>query len=115
MTKDGDFCSWDNENSIWGVYIHEWDIEEDRLSFTICQVPSNAFPKGVTAHGIVSINLNGGKATFEFTFTVIYPDGIDKEPVTDLSKLTIAGETTYEITQELKQARILLDFNQWSC
>lgn len=108
MTKDGDFCSWDNENSIWGVYIHEWDIEEDRLSFTICQVPSNAFPKGVTAHGIVSINLNGGKATFEFTFTVIYPDGIDKEPVTDLSKLTIAGETTYEIIQELKQAS-----NEW--
>ena len=104
MTKDGDFCSWDNVNSIWGVYIHEWDIIEDRLSFTICQVPSNAFPKGVTAHGIVSINLNGGKATFEFTFTVIYPDGIDKDPETDPSKLTIAGETTYEITQELKQA-----------
>lgn len=104
MTKDGDFCSWDNPNSIWGVYIHDWDIIEDRLSFTVCQVPSNAFPKGVTAHGIVSINLNGGKATFEFTFTVDYPEGIDKEPETDLSKLNIVGETTYEITQELKPA-----------
>ena len=108
MTKDGDFCSWDNANSIWGVYIHDWDITEDRLSFTVCQVPSNAFPKGVTAHGIVSINLNGGKATFEFTFTVDYPEGIDKVPQTDLSKLNIVGETTYEITQELKQAN-----NEW--
>ena len=80
MTKDGDFASFDQPVSIWGVYIHEWDIEQDRLSFTVCQVPSNAFPKGVTAHGIVSINLNGGKATFEFNFTVDYPEGIDKEP-----------------------------------
>lgn len=108
MTLEGDFCSWDNALSVWGVYIHEWDIIEDRLSFTICQVPSNAFPKGKTAHGVVSINLNGGKATFEFNFSVIYPDGIDKEPVTDLSKLTIAGETTFDITQELKQAN-----NEW--
>ena len=104
MTKDGDFASWDQPVSIWGVYIHEWDIEQDRLSFTICQVPSNAFPKGVTAHGIVSINLNGGKATFEFNFTVDYPEGIDKEPQTDLSKLEIVGETDYAITQELKPA-----------
>lgn len=104
MTKDGDFASWDQPVSIWGVYIHEWDIEQDRLSFTICQVPSNAFPKGVTAHGIVSINLNGGKATFEFNFTVDYPEGIDKEPQTDLSKLEIVGETDYPITQELKPA-----------
>lgn len=104
MTKDGDFCSWDNELSVWGVYIHEWDITEDRLSFTVCQVPDNKFPKGETAHGVVSINLNGGKATFEFTFSVIYPDDIDKVPETDLSKLTIVGETNYDITQELKQA-----------
>jgi hypothetical protein len=108
MTKDGDFCSWDNALSIWGVYIHEWDIIEDRISFTVCQVPSNAFPKGVTAHGIVSINLYGGKATFEFTFTVDYPEGIDKEPETDVSKLTIVGEIDYPITQELKQAS-----NEW--
>ena len=52
MTKDGDFCSWDNELSVWGVYIHEWDITEDRLSFTVCQVPDNKFPKGETAHGV---------------------------------------------------------------
>lgn len=104
MTKDGDFASFDQPVSIWGVYIHEWDIEQDRLSFTVCQVPSNAFPKGVTAHGIVSINLNGGKATFEFNFTVDYPEGIDKEPQTDLSKLEIVGEVNYDITQELKPA-----------
>ena len=104
MTKDGDFCSWDNVNSVWGVYIHEWDITEDRLSFTVCQVPANPFPKGETAHGVVSINLNGGKATFDLSFTVIYPEGIDKEPETDLSKITVVGETTYEMTQELKQA-----------
>ena len=104
MDKDGNYTYFQNPLSIWGVYIHEWDITEDRLSFTVCQVPSNAFPKGVTAHGIVSINLNGGKATFEFTFTVDYPDGIDKEPQTDLSKLEIVGETDFPITQELKPA-----------
>lgn len=104
MDKDGNYTYWNNTSSIWGVYIHEWDITEDRLSFTICQVPANPFPAGVTAHGIVSINLFDHKATFEFNFSVLGPDDIDKVPQTDLSKLEIVGEVNYDITQELKPA-----------
>lgn len=104
MDKDGNYTYWNNTSSIWGIYIHEWDITEDRLSFTVCQVPANPFPAGVTAHGIVSINLFDHKATFEFNFSVLGPEDIDKVPQTDLSKLEIVGEANYDITQELKPA-----------
>jgi len=106
MDKDGNFSSWTNPASVWGVYIipDSWNVETNTISFTVCQVPANPLGKDVVCHGVVALNLYGGKATFEFTFSVEVGEGIDKTPETDLSKLEIVGETTYEMVQEPKTA-----------
>lgn len=100
MLQDGTFASWNN-GSLWGVYIHNWDMDEDYLNLTICQNPSNPLQNGQVCHGVVAIGYNGGMATFDLTFS-IKREGIDKDPVTDLNLLEIVGETTYELSQTLK-------------
>ncbi len=99
MDLDGNFSSW-NSGAYWGVYIHFMDVETDELAMTICQNPTNPLKADQECHGTVSINLNGGQATFELTFSVEAGESIDKEAVTDLSKLTIVGETSVECVQE---------------
>lgn len=99
MDKDGNFSSWNN-GSVWGVYIHSMNAETNELAMTVCQNPSNPAKVETTCHGTFSLNLNGGQATFYITFTIHPNAGIDKEPVTDLSLLTIVGETSIEMQQE---------------
>lgn len=100
MDQEGNFSYW-NGGSLWGVYIHYMDVETDELALTICQNPSNPLKADQVCHGTVSINLNGGQATFDLTFSVTAAEEIDKEAETDLSKLTIVGEASVECEQEL--------------
>lgn len=99
MDQNGNFDSW-NAGAVWGIYIHSWDIEKDELALTIDQNPTKPLAKGQVCHGMVSLNLLGGKATFAITFQVDSGDGIDKDPVTDISKLTVVGENSISMEQE---------------
>ena len=103
MDKDGYFASWNNGSS-WGVYIEYegWSIEDDYINFIVCQNPSNPMKDGDVCHGIVAIGWNGAIATFDLTLKMTR-ESIDKEPVTDIDQLTIVGESTYEVTQYLKE------------
>ena len=99
MDQEGNFSSW-NGGAYWGVYIHYMDVETDELAMVICQNPTNPLQNGQVCHGTVSINLNGGQATFDLTFSVDAGEPIDKEAQTDLNKLTIVGEAYVECVQE---------------
>lgn len=114
MDQDGYFAYW-NGTSLWGVYIHNWDIEGDYLNFTFCQNPSKVERIGQECHGVVAIGLNGGIAIFDLTY-LVEKEKIDKEPVTNLESLEVVGESTFEITQELKENeddRYSYEDNQW--
>ena len=99
MDQNGNFSSW-NGGAYWGVYIHYMNVETDELAMVICQNPTNPLSSGQVCHGTVSINLNGGQATFDLTFSVDAGEPIDKTAETDLSKLTIVGEAYVECVQE---------------
>ena len=103
MDKDGNFASWNNGSS-WGVFIQYegWSIEEDYINFIVCQNPTNPLKDGDECHGIVAIGYNGAIATFDLTLKM-KRESIDKEPVLDTDQLTIVGESTYEVTQYLKE------------
>ncbi len=103
MDKDGYFASWNNGSS-WGVYIQYegWSIEDDYINFIVCQNPTNPLSNGDVCHGVVAIGWNGALATFDLTLKM-KRETIDKEPVTDIDQLDIVGESTYEVTQYLKE------------
>ena len=100
MDKDGNFGYWTSSTTMWGIYPHYWDIESDEFALTVCQVPGHAPSEGIECHGTVSLNILGGKATFDITLHINGVEAIDKEAVTDLSQLNIVGETSVEMTQE---------------
>lgn len=99
MDIDGNFAFWTGE-AVWGVYIASWDLAEDKIVLCIDQNPTKAIPEGGVCHGMVSIGLYGGKATFELTLRMYEQDKIDKVAETDLSKIEVVGETSVSMEQE---------------
>lgn len=99
MDQYGNFSGW-TTGALWGVYIHYMDVESNTLALTICQNPSNPLDAGIECKGTVSLNLNNGQATFDLTFSIDAGEQIDKTPETDISKLTVVGETSFDIVQE---------------
>lgn len=99
MDIDGNIAYW-TTGAVWGVYIYSWDLAEDKLVLCVDQNPTNPIPEGGVCHGIISIGLYGGKATFELTLRMVEQDKIDKVAETDLERLEIVGETSVSMEQE---------------
>lgn len=99
MDINGNFAFWTGE-AVWGVYIYSWDLEEDKIVLCVDQNPTKPIPEGGVCHGMVSIGLYGGKATFELTLRIAEQDKIDKVAETDLERIEIVGETSASMEQE---------------
>ena len=97
MNKDGSLDWW-GSNGYWYSQL-SWDAENDKLYIMIGQSPNKPLTAGDYCKCLLSINLNGNKATFEISLTIIASEGIDKTPVTTWADLEIVGQTTYSRTQ----------------
>lgn len=97
MNKDGSHDWW-GSNGYWYSQL-SWDAENDKLYIMIGQSPNKPLTAGDYCKCLLSINLNGNKATFEISLTIIASEGIDKTPVTTWADLEIVGQTTYSRTQ----------------